>query len=501
MKLAAKLSGVPTMHDAAALLTDLDTLIESVAADAGRILKRWKSWDIRDDFDSSAENLAAYLALRHHDIRPMQRSLMSLGLSSLGRLESRVFPTLDAVRGALAAINGGAASPLCPGRFFAGEKRLRERSIAMFGRASRPRPAALLVTCPSEAASDPGFILELARRGVEAVRINCAHDAQEDWLKMIGHVEEAAHRTGHRMQIFMDIAGPKIRTGAIRHRRGHKHVHVGDRIAMVVPGALGKRLPSGVALAFECTLPEAVSAARAGQAMLIDDGKIVTRIEAKEDGVVMAVVTRCDEEGARIKREKGINLPDTELGVAALTDKDREDLAFIAAHADAVEFSFVQSGDDVAMLQQALAEIRPDDWHQLSLILKIETARAVRNLPEILVRAAARQPVAIMIARGDLALEIGFVRLAEIQEEILWIAEAAQVPVIWATQVLEHLVKEGLPNRGELTDAAMAVRAECVMLNKGPYLLEAVDALDKLLSRMGDHVQKKTPRLRQLMSW
>jgi len=91
--------------------------------------------------------------------------------------------------------------------------------------------------------------------------------------------------------------------------------------------------------------------------------------------------------------------------------------------------------------------------------------------------------------------------MAEMQEEILWIGEAAQVPVIWATQVLEHLVQKGTPSRGEMTDAAMAARAECVMLNKGPYLFEALEELDGLLGRMEQHQYKKTPRLRRLRSW
>ena len=153
------------------------------------------------------------------------------------------------------------------------------------------------------------------------------------------------------------------------------------------------------------------------------------------------------------------------------------------------------------MLQEALAERRPDDWRTLSLVLKIETAEAVRNLPDIVVQAAGRQPTSIMIARGDLALEIGFARTAEMQEEILWIGEAAHVPVIWATQVLEHLVQKGTPSRGEMTDAAMAARAECVMLNKGPYLFDAIDELHELLHRMEEHQHKKTPQLRRLRSW
>jgi pyruvate kinase len=103
-----------------------------------------------------------------------------------------------------------------------------------------------------------------------------------------------------------------------------------------------------------------------------------------------------------------------------------------------------------------------------------------------------------MIARGDLAVECGFERLAEVQEEILWLCEAAHVPVIWATQVLETLAKEGRPSRAEITDAAMGLRAECVMLNKGPYVLSAVRALDDILRRMHAHQAKKRSMLRAL---
>jgi pyruvate kinase len=134
----------------------------------------------------------------------------------------------------------------------------------------------------------------------------------------------------------------------------------------------------------------------------------------------------------------------------------------------------------------------------ISIVAKIEMPLAVHNLPQLIVRAAGRQPLALMIARGDLAVEIGFERLAEMQEEILWLAEAAHVPVIWATQVLESLAKTGTPTRAEVTDAAMAERAECVMLNKGPYVADAVQVLDDILQRMQAHQSKKRPILRSL---
>jgi len=195
-----------------------------------------------------------------------------------------------------------------------------------------------------------------------------------------------------------------------------------------------------------------------------------------------------------------LNFPDTDLGVSPLTAKDLSDLDFVCRHANMVGYSFVETAADIGLLQTELAKRRVD-CDRLGLVAKIETPRAVRNLPDLIVRAAGRQPFAVMIARGDLAVEIGFERLAEMQEEILWLCEAAHIPVIWATQVLESLIKTGMPSRGDMTDAAMAGRAECVMLNKGPNVGAAIGALDRLMRRMAEHQFKKTPRLRALQSW
>jgi pyruvate kinase len=164
-------------------------------------------------------------------------------------------------------------------------------------------------------------------------------------------------------------------------------------------------------------------------------------------------------------------------------------------HADIIGFSFVRTAADLDALAQALAQRgRPD----IGIIAKIETRAAVRNLPEIIIHGAGSHPFGVMVARGDLAVEIGYERMAEIQEEILWLCEAAHVPVIWATQVLEGLVKRGRPSRAEISDAAMSVRAECVMLNKGPYLVRALSVLDDLVARMQHHQRKKTAQFRAL---
>ena len=186
------------------------------------------------------------------------------------------------------------------------------------------------------------------------------------------------------------------------------------------------------------------------------------------------------------------------MHLPAIGPADEAALAFAAAHADLVALSFVQRPSDIGDLRRRLADL---GGHGVGIVLKIETRKAFSRLPGLLLAAMAAERVGVMIARGDLAVECGFERLAEVQEEILWLCEAAHLPVIWATQVLDQLARSGQPSRAEITDAAMSERAECVMLNKGPYISEAVSTLDDILRRMAGHQHKKNPLLRRLGAW
>ena len=244
-----------------------------------------------------------------------------------------------------------------------------------------------------------------------------------------------------------------------------------------------------------CTLPEAFAAAKAGESIFFDDGKIEGVIREAHPDHMPVEITHTAPGGAKLGSAKGINLPATALDIPAMTSKDSQDLDFIAQHADLVGLSFVRRPEDVINLQQELAK---RGQSRLGIILKIESRQAFDQLPLIMIAALRHHPVGIMVARGDLAVEIGFERLAEVQEEILWLSEAAHIPVIWATQVLETLAKTGMPSRAEVTDAAMGGRAECVMLNKGEHVVEAVRFLDNVLHRMQAHQSKKRSMLRRL---
>ncbi|MEQ9379679.1 MAG: pyruvate kinase, partial [Pirellulales bacterium] len=227
-----------------------------------------------------------------------------------------------------------------------------------------------------------------------------------------------------------------------------------------------------------CTLPSIFADVRPGERIWIDDGKVGGVIRTVDAKSMTIQVTHAKVGGVRVQADKGINLPDSKLKTRSLTRKDISDLEFIARHADIVGFSFVRKRQDVADLERYLGDLRAS---HIGVVLKIETREAFENLPDLLLESMVSPCDGVMIARGDLAVECGFERLAEVQEEILWICEAAHIPVIWATQVLETLAKKGIPSRSEITDAALGQRAECVMLNKGPHIVTAVRVLDDIL--------------------
>jgi pyruvate kinase len=244
-----------------------------------------------------------------------------------------------------------------------------------------------------------------------------------------------------------------------------------------------------------CALPEVLGQARPGERIWFDDGRIGGIIRHVQRDEVHVEITAAREDGEKLGPDKGINLPDSALAADALSPQDLEDLGFAVRHADMVGLSFVRRVRDVELLQRHLAALGAG---HLGIVLKIENRAAFEQLPELLLAGMRSPQLGVMIARGDLAVAMGWERLAEVQEEILWLADAAHVPVIWATQVLETLAKRGLPSRAEITDAAMGEHAECVMLNKGPHILEAIEALDDILGRMQAHQHKKRSMLRQL---
>ncbi len=269
----------------------------------------------------------------------------------------------------------------------------------------------------------------------------------------------------------------------------------GDTLVLTeknIPGIPERRSSEGTVLSpatIHCTLPAIFADVKIGERVCIDDGKITGVIEAASRSELRIRIINAARQGSKLRADKGINLPDSTLSVSGLTGKDMLDLAFIAGHADIIALSFVRDSSDIIALHRQLQRL---GCSNLGVVLKIETRQALKRLPALLLSAMALHPIGVMIARGDLAVELGFDNLAAAQEEILFICEAAHVPVIWATQVLENLVKFGMPSRAEMSDTAMGFDAECIMLNKGEYVCSAVAMLDALLRRTGRHVPGTT---------
>nr|WP_321463510.1 pyruvate kinase [uncultured Cohaesibacter sp.] len=505
---------------AEALLCRLQEIRSEIFINAERTMEAWRDCVTRPDFMPSAENLALYLALRNIDLTQEQKALSALGLSSLGRSESHVQATLQAVISLLEDMLGeGITDAAIDNRLTMPRRQIEARRDEIFGIDPRGNTTRIQVTLPSEAADDPKLVADLVHAGASSVRINCAHDNREAWGKMVNHAHAAANEAGRKIAIMMDLAGPKVRIATMHapksvlarekkkklKKLAKEGIDPASSFGLLMPGdhiILSERLElDSPYLSATLSHSQLLDQLKPDAMVWIDDGKIGARVESVSERWAQLEICRAPVKGARLRPEKGVNLPGTAINIPALCSSDMDALDFAIGHADIIGFSFVQTTADIRDLQREIAKRLPEGAKAPALVLKIETDLALHNLPRLIVQAGGIMPVAVMIARGDLAVELGLERLSEIQEEILWLCEAAQVPVIWATQVLEGLAKRGFASRAETTDAAMSQRAECVMLNKGPHAVEAVAFLAQILRRMDRHQMKKTPRLAPLRAW
>jgi pyruvate kinase len=454
---------------------------------------------VHPTYRAAARNLTHYLALRQHDVRDLQGHLAARGLSSLGRSERCVLATLEAVSHALTCLQAHGVSEAPPSEapttFGEADELLQARAAALLGPVPRGRSARIMPTLAPDI--DAGTLEGLLARGADAVRINCAKGSSADWARLIERVRSTQQRGGHACRILCDLAGPNPRTAALGPVPDDGvlgRLGLGGTLFLtraLASNALGK--PNQVSVG--CTLPEVLEDLRPGERVYYDDGKARGVVKTMGPAGVSVELDFTRKSRVKIRAEKGLNFPDTKLGLPPLSAKDHEDLEFVARHADMVGLSFVRSTEHVELVQAELARLGAPE---LGIVLKIETTRAFELLPRLLLTAMRSPRVGVMVARGDMALELGFERLAEAQEEVLWLCEAAFVPVIWATQVLDVLNRTGQPSRAEVTDAAMSGRAECVMLNQGKHQLEALEFLRSVLERMAQHQQKKRSMLRRL---
>ncbi|MGK7388860.1 MAG: pyruvate kinase [Candidatus Cyclobacteriaceae bacterium M2_1C_046] len=439
---------------------------------------------------NSARNFIHYLTLRSFDIRELQSELHLLGLSSLASSESHTFSQLNQVLSWMNERPDKINS--CTYKDAIGIKARNLKNL--FGAFPEKTPH-IMVTLSSEMLATSGYFENMLEAGLTIARINCAHDNEDVWQKMIDGLKKAMIKTGRSSKIYMDLPGPKIRIDSLSTIVKGKPgilLQEGSRILLT---SLSKKGTSNLPEVY-IDPPEILSLIRKDEHIFFDDGKFEARAIKCADEEVIVEVVRISTKKPVLKAGKGINLPHTDLNFSALTPTDRKFLPFICQNADLIGYSFVSSIQDIEELRVLIKQCCKKS--QPAIILKIERLKAINNLPSLLLNGLKDSSVGVMIARGDLAVEIGYERLSEIQEQILWICEAAHIPVVWATQVLESMNKTSYATRSEISDAAQSIKAECVMLNKGKYIVKTIKMLSNILKLQQEHKIKKRYTLRPL---
>ena len=346
---------------------------------------------------------------------------------------------------------------------------------------SHVRKTKIIATLGPASQSDDA-IRALIDAGVDVFRFNFSHGTHSGHADLIARVRQASRNSSRTIALLQDLSGPKIRTGLLR---GHTplQLEIGDALTIVVGNAPGE--PGRISTTFD--LPKAV---RPGDALLLDDGRLQLHVVDVSPGALQTKVV----DGGPLGEHKGINVPGVEFPATGLTEKDIDDLRFgVTQGVDFVALSFVQSA---AVLRQARELLREAGAPDTPLVAKLERPEAVTRLEEIL-----QESDAVMVARGDLGLELPLERVPRIQKEVTRRARALEVPVIVATQVLESMRTEPRPTRAEVSDAANAVEdgVDAIMLAgetaAGTYPVKAVRTLDVVIreaesippARQGDH--------------
>jgi pyruvate kinase len=432
--------------------------------------------------DVSLLNMQHYLNLRKYDFSTLQDDLTKVGLSSFGRSQAHMEASVNVALKMLAmALNKELNLPESLLSYEASHS-IMDKNAEMFSTSNDKTK--IMITVPSE--YDEDWFSELAHEGVHLFRINTAHDNPEAWSKMAKGIKEASSEDKD-LKIYVDLAGPKIRTALHKSKKSDKpkkiKVFYGDRIIICATHSpLKSKETKSYDAIVGCTLEKLGSLVNVGDKVFLDDGKIELIIdEIIAEDIVCKVLTR-SEEGCKIKDEKGINFPNSDIAIRAICDHDIELLPHICEYADIIGISFAQTSEDITDLIDALDRLGKKG--KIGIVAKIETKKGVENLPTILKTLIEYNHSGIMIARGDLAIEIGFENLAYMQEEILDLCTAAHMPVILATQVLENKMKTNIPSRAEISDVVFAHKAECVMLNKGDYEVETIKTLTTILKQM-----------------
>ena len=346
------------------------------------------------------------------------------------------------------------------------------------------RRKAKIVCTVGPASNTEVIIRDLMRFGMDVARINFSHGTHEEHARQIDRLRRVAHKEGHSICILQDLQGPKIRTGRLRNRLPIA-LKAGSKLVITPQDVLGN--PQLIATNFQ-TLAREV---QPGSRILLSDGLIELRVKALRGADVECEVVN----GGFLGEHKGINLPGTVVTVPSLTEKDEKDLDFGLKHGvDMIAVSFVRSGDDIRYVKRRVTELKSEAW----VIAKLEKPQAIEHLEDILDVSDG-----VMVARGDLGVEMPPEKVPIIQKHIIRRAAEWRKPVITATQMLESMIENPRPTRAEASDVANAVfdGTDALMLSgetaTGKHPREAVAMMAKIISETERHMEDANPQRRR----
>ncbi|EKF18710.1 pyruvate kinase [Nitratireductor pacificus] len=330
----------------------------------------------------------------------------------------------------------------------------------------RNRKVKILATL-GPASSDEAMIERLLRAGADVFRINMSHASHDLMRTLVERIRSVEKKVGHPIGILADLQGPKLRVGTFADKSAA--LEVGQKFV------LDDNPAPGDASRVHLPHPEILKSVEPGHRLLIDDGRLQLKaLKNNGKSITCEVVA-----GSKISDRKGVSLPDTDLPMGALTEKDRKDLdAVLAANVDWIALSFIQRPED-------LAEVRKVARGRALLLAKIEKPQAVKRLAEIIELSDA-----LMVARGDLGVEMPLEAVPGIQKQITRACRRAGKPVVVATQMLESMISAPVPTRAEVSDVATAVfeGADAIMLSAesaaGEYPAEAVTTMDAIATQV-----------------
>lgn len=353
-------------------------------------------------------------------------------------------------------------------------------------RANLGRRAKIVATL-GPASSSVEMITRLIEAGMNVARINMSHGTHESHAALIKNIREASRQTGLEVAILIDLQGPKIRVDKLsvplQLKKGETWMIGATDVRNRYPEYNDRFIPT--------TYTRLVADCHDGDRILFNDGAITTRAVVRKDDLYQIRV----EVGGELTSHKGINLPDSIITTPSFTEKDQSDLAFGLEHQiDYVALSFVRKKEDVLQIREAIEGKNKD----IPIVAKIENPEGILNIQEIIAVADV-----IMVARGDMGVEIGNHRVPTIQKQLIGSCNAHGVPVITATQMLESMIESPIPTRAEASDVANAIwdGTDAVMLSaetaSGHYPLEAIGMMGKIISE-AEKNPKERPSLKNL---